>query len=218
MLLAAAKAEGKEPYDFAVRDLEKCAVLALARAGGPDAVSRLREIYRNGDIAARIVAAMGLYARGDQTGADLVRSFAEHRELENPEIARRWRYDLFGIFHFACKYLQNFRTDSILLERIERGFDDSDHDLAGYDAFIAMNRGVVLRALVQNLESKEGRLRNDAARMLKDIASQDFGYDPDKPIATQQDAIAKWREWVDANATREPRARTAKDRKPNPSA
>lgn len=197
-LIGAAKAEGKEQYDFPVGMLERMAILALARTGGPKSIPRLKEIYLDGDIGDRIVAAMGLYAQGDDTGIELVRSFAEHHELENEEIAARWRVDLFGEFHRAARMLESPRVDAILLERIKRGMDESDHDVLPYYTFVEANKSAILQALVVNLESKKLRLREDAARMLQDITGMKSDYDPEKLPRDQEDAIMEWRSRVAA--------------------
>jgi hypothetical protein len=128
-LTSAARAEGKEPHDYAVGGVEKVAIMALARCSGATAIPRLREIYGDGDIAARIVAAVSLYALGDGTGLKLVRLFRENRELEDLEIRARWRIDLIDVFPATVQYLQNPRTDALLLERQKRQSSVNAHEV-----------------------------------------------------------------------------------------
>ncbi|MDZ4858891.1 MAG: HEAT repeat domain-containing protein [Candidatus Hydrogenedentes bacterium] len=200
ILIAAAEAENKDPYDFEVRSLEKCAILALARAGGSNAVPRLREIYRDGDIGARIAAAMGLYALGDDTGSELVVLFEQHRELENEEIAARWRVDISGDFHHATRYLENPRLDAVLLNRLKQGFGEGDHDVVSYEGFVNANKSMILPALADNLDHENPRLRRDADRLLRQITRQKFDFDPDKSPRNQAEAIANWRAWLNAHS------------------
>ena len=196
-LTSAARSEGREPHDYAVRGLERAAILALARCGGEQAVARLREVYDEGDIAARIAAAIGLYALEDDTGVELVRLFAEHRELENPEVKARWRIDLAGSFHAAATYLQNSRTDAILLERLKGGFSESDYNVVSYRQFVAQHEPVVLGALVDALDDADPSTRSHAHRLLKRTTGQDVAYDPNRPPQQQSEAIERWRECVE---------------------
>lgn len=188
---AVAKTDKKEFANYQVSALERTAILALASTG-VGTIPRLKEIFADGDIGARIVAAMGLYALGDDTGNDIVQKFAEHRELEDSEIAARWRIDLIGVFHDAARLLENPRIDTVVLERIKRGMDDSDHNISSYKTFVETNKGIVLEALLINLESRNPRLRTDAARLLEGITNEKSKYDPDVLPRNQQDAIQQW--------------------------
>ncbi len=197
-LTSAAIGESKEPHDFAVRTLCKSAVIALARTGGDEAVARLHAIYETGDIAARIAAAMGLYALGDDTGKELVDLFVNHQELTNTEIAARWRIDLFGDFHHAAKYLENPRTDAVLLERLQRGFGDSDRDLTGYTKFLDAHAATLLPIFVENLSNDNSGLRRDALYLVSHYLGGDLNYDPGKSPQQQADVVDQIRERVNA--------------------
>ncbi len=192
---AAARTDKKEYASYQVGGLERTAILALASTSA-GAIPRLKEIYAQDDIGVRIVAAMGLYALGDDTGKDIVQKFAEHRELEDPEIAARWRIDLIGVFHDAARFLESPRVDAVLLERIKRGMDDSDHNISSYRAFVNTNKRIILEALLVNLESRNPRLRADAARLLEEITNEKSEYDPDVLPRNQQEAIQQWRNRV----------------------
>ncbi|MCC6698808.1 MAG: hypothetical protein IT365_24500 [Candidatus Hydrogenedentes bacterium] len=193
---AAALASGEDPHDFAVRNLNKIAILALARAGGGEAIPRLKAIYADDDIAARIAAAMGLYALGDDTGKDIIDLYVNHQELTNTEIAARWRIDLFGDFHSAARYLENPRTDEALLQRLRNGFADGDGDVNAYRKFLKAHESILLPIFVENLSSKDSRLRRDAFDLLRRFHEEKDNYDPDKPPQQQTEAINQIREKV----------------------
>jgi hypothetical protein len=195
---AAALASGEDPHDFAVRNLNKIAILALARAGGGEAIPRLKAIYVNDDIAARIAAAMSLYALGDDTGKDIVDLYVNHQELTNTEIAARWRIDLFGDFHSAARYLENPRTDEALLQRLRNGFADGDRDVRSYHKFLKANESTLLPIFVENLTNKDPGLRRDAYNLLRRFHDSTDSYDPDKPPQQQTEAINQIREKVSA--------------------
>ncbi len=201
-LISAAAAEGKERYDFPVRELHKSAVLALARAGGDDAIARLRTIYEKDDIAARIAAAMGLYALGDETGKELVDLFINHQEFTNTKIVARWRIDLFGDFHHAARYLEDPRTDEALLQRLSRGFSDSDGELTAYPEFVKAHAETLLPIFLENLSNKDVMSRHAAIQLLQRYVDAETDYSPDSPPRRQTAAINHIRDQVDAYLAR----------------
>lgn len=196
---AAERADKQPPLHDSVGTLERSAILALARAGGGDAIPRLREIYEEGDTSTRVTVSMALCALGDATGQELVRLFAERRELENPELAQVYQVTPSTTFYEAARYLEDPETDAVLEKRLTYGFDSSDQDVLAYSRFMEANKPLVLHALVENLGRRDISARREAVRVLEYVTHQKFEYDPLKPVRVQQAAIAQWQEWISTN-------------------
>ncbi|MBI2435947.1 MAG: hypothetical protein HYV26_24085 [Candidatus Hydrogenedentes bacterium] len=192
-LASAAKASGEEPYTFAVDELNRVAILALARAGGATAIARLKEIYDKGDIKQRVASAMALHSLGDETATELIQLFIEHRERENVEIAKRYRIDMTDDFHRAASYLCSERTNAVLIERLKSGFEDNDDNLS--EAFLKGHASFLLPILAQNLSHHDETVRYAAFHLLKRILPDvETDYDPNKPARWQVETINRLRQ------------------------
>jgi hypothetical protein len=199
--------ESWQSYDPA--HLQQKAILALARLGGESAVLRMKELYESEDtdILVRITAAVSLYYLGEDTGYEFLRYFVNHTERSIPEIEARWGVDLASGYGFQVPivtHLRSSRTDELLLERLRRGIDSADRK--GYilrSSFFRDYQHELLPIAVGHLSSRDRKSRRYAHDMLKSMTfvrklpRPDFGFDPDRFPGQQDEAIERWRSYVE---------------------
>ncbi|HUT31238.1 MAG TPA: HEAT repeat domain-containing protein [Sedimentisphaerales bacterium] len=180
--------------------LQRIAVLALARLGGELAIPRLKEIYEseNADILVRIATALSLYSLGDDTGYELLEYFVDGAERSIPELEQRWGGDIGSgeAFSPITGYLRSPRTDALLLECLRRGGVDA-YTLRSSSSFFIDHEREILPILVDNLESKDRKVRSHASKVLKRVTGQDFGFKPERFAGQQNEAVGRWRSYVE---------------------
>ena len=186
-------------YAFIVDKLQQDAVLALARLGGESAIPRLKQLYQSDDIHIRILAALSLYYFGDDTGYSLLSHFINNTHRSVPEIEVRWHVDLAGgyAFQVAIMYLRSPRTDALLLEKLRHGVDSGDMYAFSISAFFNDYQQEILLILVEQLGNRDRQTRKYANEILKRLTGQDFGFQPDRFVGQQDEAVEQWRSYVD---------------------
>ncbi len=189
--------------------LQRGAVLALGRLGQEAAIPRLRELYESEDtdIIVRIAAALSLYSVGDDTGFELLKHFVNHTERSVPEIEARWGVDLASGYGFQAAIatcLRSPRTDELLLERLRRGMDAADRkEYMLHSSFFRDYEHELLPVAIGHLSSKNRKSRRYAHDMLKSMTFfrklpvPDFGFNPDRFPGQQDEAIERWRSYVE---------------------
>jgi HEAT repeat protein len=174
-------------------DLQASAILALGRLGSASAISRLKEVYNSKDthITVKIAAALSLYSIGDDTGHELLEHFVNGTERSIPEIEvlwhSGWREEVFQV---PVLYLGSPRTDALLLESFRRHAPSCGPDIA------KRYRREILPLLVDQLSNRDREARRKANASLKEVTGQDFGFQPDKFVLQQTEAIERWRRHV----------------------
>lgn len=193
-------AAGSEPKErpYPVWRLRDAALLAMAKSGAPEAVTILEQAYKNGDIRARFISAMALFALGSDTGSEMVEAYRAQRERENPELEARWFVDFAGgdVSRVAIRYLDSPKLDRVFLDRIEIGFTREDGFLPREPAFFARHRAEVLSLLSRHIEDRDRDIRREVVDILRFNTGQTFGFDPSVARAEQQAAIDRWKEYV----------------------
>jgi HEAT repeat protein len=187
---------------YTASHLQQSAVLALGRLGQKSAVGRLRELYESEhtDIMARIAAALSLYYLGDDTGLELLEHFVNNTERNIPEVEMRWGVDLSTGRAFQAPiatYLRSPRADVLLLERLRDGLGSNDGRWILSSTFFKDYERQILPIIVDHLSSTDRRTRKYANEILTGVTSQDFGFQPEKFVGQQTEAIERWRNYVD---------------------
>jgi hypothetical protein len=179
-----------------VSGLQGAAIMAMARLGGESAIERLREIYASNDYYMRIAAAVSLYYLGDESGYDLLEHFINHTERSIQQIEMRWRVDMHGgkPFHESLLYLRSPDTDQLFLHRLRNGVGDQD---ARAFEIVKAYKAEALPILVENLSNRHRGTRNKAKEMLNKLTGKSFGFDPGMYAGQQQEAIEKWRSYIE---------------------
>jgi hypothetical protein len=185
-------------------ELQRSAVLALARLGGESAIPRLQQVYESGDIYIRIPTALALYYLGDDTGNELVEHFANHTERSVHDIEMQWDYwkGCSEIFQLPLMYLRSPRTDALLFGRIQdlRHWFSTNFRLGDYGygyAFVKEHKQQALPVIVEQLVSKNREARKCANRTLKELTGRDFGFRDDRFAGQQGQVIQRWRAYIE---------------------
>jgi hypothetical protein len=194
----------REESVYGAAQLQRSAVVALARLGGPSAIPRLRQLYASGDIHIQILAALGLYSLGDDTGYELIEHFVNHTERSVPEIELEWDQwkGCAEIYEWVLKYLASDRTKALLLERLRdlRHGYTTDWALGDYGygyEFLKEHRQHILPIIVEQLASTDRDTRDHADRLLRELTGRDFGFRDDRFAGQQDDIIERWRTYID---------------------
>lgn len=193
--------DNREKRPYPVWDLRDAAFIALAKSGSPQANVVLKRAHKDNDIRVRMVAALSLYALGDDTGADLVQAYRTRTERSIPELEERWYFDFAGgnVFRQVISYLDSPQLDTAFLERTKLGFGEDDRGIASDPNFFARHRTEMLDTLAGYLDDTDPRVRDIAAYCLRMNTKQDFGYQNDALAIEQQSAIIQWKQYVAEN-------------------
>jgi hypothetical protein len=168
---------GPEDGEFLLRFadhpvLDDAPLLAIARTGHPVAAEMLKDAYASSDIRRQLRAAFALFALGDNTGIELIDLYCERRELEHPEIARRWRADLAGDIDSCIPYLNSPKLDDLYFERTRHAFDSIDIRVAMDSDFIARNRDRLIDMLMTHIDDDSRQVRVDVTQCLSMITGE----------------------------------------------
>ena len=144
----------------------------------------------------RIAAAVSLYYLGDDSGYDLLEHFINHTERSIQQINLRWRIDMYGgqPFQEALLYLRSPRIDQLFLDRLRNGLGDRVIEAFG---IVKAHKAQALPILVENLSSRHRGTRMKTKEMLNKLTGKSFGFDPGMYVGQQQEAIEKWRSFVE---------------------
>jgi hypothetical protein len=185
-------------------ELQRAAVLALARLGGDSAIPRLRQLYESGDIYIRILTALGLYYLGDETGYELIEHFVNHTERGIPEIEMEWDpHSRCGdMYELPLMYLRSDRMEELLFARLHdlrHGFTtDAGSSNSGYGyAFLKEHKQQALPVIIEQLDSKNREARQCANGTLEELTGRDFGFRDDRFAGQQDQAIQRWRAYIE---------------------
>jgi len=86
----------------------------------------------------------------------------------------------------------------LLLEKLRYGLDSGDTYAFGISSsFVEDYNGQILAILVDQLSSRDLTTRKYANEILKRLTGQDFGFQPERFVGQQTEAIEKWRSYVD---------------------
>jgi HEAT repeat protein len=192
-----------EPLSGSINEAWNTAIQALARLGGESAVPRLRQLYQSEDVLVRILAAVSLYYLGDDTGYELLEHFVNGTQRSLPEVemhlGRNWSLE--EAFYMPLLYLRSPHTDALLLESLHHhGFPHEGIGGTGNVsryyayAFAKEYKSQILPILVEQLASRH---RRTAKSLLQRLTRQNFGFDADKYVLQQTEAIDRWRSYVD---------------------
>jgi HEAT repeat protein len=185
-------------------ELQRGAVLALARLGGESVIPRLKQLYESGDIYIRILTALGLYYLGDETGYELLEHFVDHTERSVPEIEMEWDHwkRCGDMYEFPLMYLRSDRMEELLFARLHdlrhgfsTNFRSGDYGY-GY-AFLKEHKQQVLPVIVEQLDSKDREARQCANGTLKELTGRDFGFRKDRFAGQQDQVIQRWRAYIE---------------------
>jgi hypothetical protein len=186
---------------------QKDAVLALGRLGSAAAIPRLRELYESEDIdiSVRIATALSLYCLGDDTGYELLEHFANGTARSLPQIHPMGGHWLWHqIFEEPALYLRSPRTDELLLQSFRSSyfcpctFYAIAHKVgSGMCAFAREYEREILPILADQLTNRNPATRKYVNALLKRLTGQDFGFQPEKFVLQQAEAIECWRTYVD---------------------
>jgi len=181
-----------------VTGLQGAAITAYAKLAGEHAAGRLRELYASNDYYVRIAAAVSLWYVGDETGYELLGHFVNHSERSIAGIEARWHVDMYGgkPFHEAIVYLRSPETEALFLERLRHGVGGSDKEAM---EVVRSHELEVLPVLVEHLASRDRGTRTNAHEMLKSLTGQNFGFDPGRFVGQQDEAIERWRKYVEGH-------------------
>jgi hypothetical protein len=77
-------------------------------------------------------------------------------------------------------------------------------EAADAESRLVANGAAAIPALLDGLDSKDGRLRRKCNDVIKQISKQDFGFDPQADDAMRGAAVKKWRDWAAEQAEAAP--------------
>ena len=140
-----------------------------------------------------MAAALSLYYLGDDTGYELLEYFVNGREHSIVEFQERVGGDIgsHDALYPIATYLRSARGDALLLEHLCR---------IGYahfgTPFFRDHEREILPILVDNLESKDRASRCWANDVLRKVTGRDFAFQPERFVGQQQEAVERWRSYV----------------------
>jgi HEAT repeat protein len=184
--------------------LHAAAIVAAARTGKEQAIPLLQKQFDGERKRVAVVAAMALLYLGDQRGEETLRRWANWEDgYRAPHVFVTGEWEDWPRTVSMESLLRSPEIDAFYLDALRSGKHQFLPQSIVKSGIADDRKSDVLPILVDLLSNRDPLLRGDANEALRRLTGQDFGYDARELVTHQQDAIAKWRAYVDTSIHRD---------------
>ncbi|GMV92768.1 MAG: hypothetical protein AMXMBFR82_25460 [Candidatus Hydrogenedentota bacterium] len=178
--------------------LHAAAIVAAARTGKEQAIPLLQKQFDGERKRVAVVAAMALLYLGDHRGEETLIAWANGEGgFRMPRVSVTGEWEDWPRTVSMESLLRSPEIDAFYLDALRSGKHQFGPQLIVKSGIAEERRSEVLPILVDLLSNRDQLLRGDANEALRRLTGQDFGYNGREVVTHQQDAIAKWRAYVD---------------------
>ncbi|MCC6490059.1 MAG: hypothetical protein IT364_21410 [Candidatus Hydrogenedentes bacterium] len=178
--------------------LHAVAIVAAATTGREQAIPLLQQQFEGERKRVAVVAAMALLYLGDHRGEETLRAWANGDggfRMTRVSVTGEWEDWPRTVSMESL--LRSPEIDALYLDALRSGKHQFLPQSIVKSGIANDRKSDVLPILVDLLSNRDQLLRGDANEALRRLTGQDFGYNGREVVAHQQDAIAKWRAYVE---------------------